>query len=593
MIIFPELCISGYMVGDLWQRSDFVNDCSAKNGVIARASKNTTIIWGNVAIDKKKKNKDGTIRKYNAAFVAQNGKLKKDFTTCKTYLPDYHEFYDNRHFSSLQDFAREQKKDLSDLLKPHSIKIDNQTIKIGITLCEDLWWQNYGINIADQLKKNDAAIIVSLSCSPWHAGKTKERDKIFRAVAKDTGLPLIVCNATGVQDIGKTVITFDGGSAVYNKKAEVIAQASQFEEEVLHQNINKFVTLSGVEGRQISIGHSSSLDPPRRTRDDTLTTTNTSQTYHSLIFTLQTFLKRIGKQKVVIGLSGGIDSAVTAALCAAAIGPQNVYAINLATKYNSKKTISAAKKCAASLGINYSELNIDPLVKQQITLIESTVFNQKPITNNKSPLPNPKIILKTIDQENVQSRTRGSAILSALAGNLNAVVICCGNKTELAFGYTTLYGDLVGATAPLGDLLKTDIYKLGKFINVQSKKEIVPKEIFDLPPSAELSPNHNINQGKGDPFWYPYHDQLVRYFVEERLSPDQILKWYKDKSLAKRCKLDEPELKKYFPTLKDFQKDLEHKWSLLNKNVFKRFQAPPVIKVRPRCFGFDLQEAQL
>ncbi|HEY4788482.1 MAG TPA: NAD(+) synthase, partial [Bacteroidales bacterium] len=191
-----------------------------------------------------------------------------------------------------------------------------------------------------------------------------------------------------------------------------------------------------------------------------------------------------------------------------------------------------------------------------------------------------------------QARDRGSRILTGVASALGAVFVNNGNKTETAFGYATLYGDVNGAMAPIADLYKMEVYDLARYINQLKKKEIIPATIFSIPASAELSADQNVDEGKGDPIYYPYHDKLVRAFVEFRLDPEDLLNFYAENKLGVTIHCDQPLIDRYFTGASAFIADLEHKWKLYKLSYFKRIQAPPIIAVSKRSFGFDLREAQ-
>jgi len=201
--------------------------------------------------------------------------------------------------------------------------------------------------------------------------------------------------------------------------------------------------------------------------------------------------------------------------------------------------------------------------------------------------------LKSVDRENIQSRDRGSRVLAGIASALDAVFINNGNKSEVATGYTTLYGDVSGAIAPIADLYKTQVYDLCRYINFVEEKQIFPDEIFEIPASAELSDEQNIEAGEGDPFAYQYHDKLLRAFIEWRLDPEDILAYYTEGRLPETLGFDDDFLTKYFENDRVFVEDLERIWRLYKINFFKRIQAPPIIAVSKRAFGFDLRESQM
>ena len=566
LVIFSEMVVPGYMIGDAFEREAFLRDCEAYNADIAAASSGLTVIWGNVLVDRTKRNRDGTVRKYNAAFAARDGKLLPSVVAIKTHLPTYRQFHDRRHFTSLQDLADEEGIPLSEKLLVHELVLGNATHRVGLMLCEDMWWEDYGVNIAAMLRDNGASFLVNLSASPWGAGKAAKRDRVVRSLFSDgEGIPLIYVNNVGFQDIGKTMFAFDGRTAIYDSGGNIVVQAPAHESTVIEVSFDPHATTS--TGSRINMND----DGPREIRA-------------ALVYAIRQFMANIPLQNVLIGLSGGIDSSVTAALFVEAIGAARVFGINMPTRFNSERTRTSAERLARNLGIAYAVAPIE----ESFDHVRSTL---NAIRFTGASGAETVIHLTPFDEENVQARIRGSEVLAGVAAVLKAVISCNSNKTEMAFGYATLYGDLIGAIAPLGDLLKGQVYALGREINAE--REVISPEIFDTVPSAELSADQDVDEGKGDPFWYDYHDQLVRHFVEYLREPEDVLSWYLDGSLEQRFRLDEGAVARTFRTAEAFIADLEAKWRLLHQNVFKRYQAPPVVKVSTRAFGFDYHESQV
>ena len=565
LVVFSEMVVPGYMIGDAFEREAFLRDCEAYNADIAAASSGLTVIWGNVLVDRAKRNRDGTVRKYNAAFAARDGKLLPSVVAIKTHLPTYRQFHDRRHFTSLQDLADEEGVPLSEKLLVHELVLGNATHRVGLMLCEDMWWEDYGVNIAAMLRDNGASFLVNLSASPWGAGKAAKRDRVVRSLFADgDGIPLIYVNNVGFQDIGKTMFAFDGRTAIYDGNGNVVVQAPAHESTVIEVSFDPHATPTGARIK-------ANDDGPREIRA-------------ALVYAIRQFMANIPLQNVLIGLSGGIDSSVTAALFVEAIGAERVFGINMPTRFNSALTRTSAERLARNLGIAYAVAPIEESFDHARATLNAIRFT--------APTGAETVVrLTSFDEENVQARIRGSGVLAGVAAVLKAVISCNSNKTEMAFGYATLYGDLIGAIAPLGDLLKEQVYALGREINAE--RELIPQEIFETVPSAELSADQDVDEGKGDPFWYDYHDQLVRHFVEYLREPEDVLSWYLDGSLEQRFRLEEGAIGRTFRTAESFIADLEAKWRLLHQNVFKRYQAPPVVKVSTRAFGFDYHESQV
>jgi NAD+ synthase (glutamine-hydrolysing) len=304
-----------------------------------------------------------------------------------------------------------------------------------------------------------------------------------------------------------------------------------------------------------------------------------------LIFGIQKFFSNFTNKKVVIGLSGGIDSALSAVLLSQALGSENVYAVNMPTRFNSNTTKDAAYALAKNLGINYAVVPIQSSFDNTVEQLESTVFTRLSPKKQQT-----EVKLSGLNKENIQARDRGSRVLAGIASALGAVFVNNGNKTETAFGYATLYGDVNGAFCPIADLYKTEVYELARYIN--EGNSFFPETIFHIPASAELSSEQNVDEGKGDPIIYPYHDKLVRAFVEFRLDPEDILQLLCEGKLEQTLRMEPGALSGYFINVKEFITDLEHKWRLYKLSIFKRIQAPPIIAVSKRAFGFDLRESQ-
>jgi NAD+ synthase (glutamine-hydrolysing) len=583
LVVFPEMAVSGYMLGDKWESRSFVEDLAAYNQEIAAATEGITAIWGNLDLDHSKINHDGTVRKYNAALVAQNGQLLPP-KVYKTNLPTYRQFHDARHFTSAAELAREQHQTLADLIAPVEIQLHDTRIKLGLLLCEDMWWEDYGpdFNVARILQQKGVDLLINLSCSPWGLNKNNKRHRVVKNLLPEDQQrpPFLYVNNVGMQDIGKTLFHFDGGTTAYDQDGKIIGEC--------RRNLAGTLHLSLQQG-QISIepntDHSSAS--PEIGTPATLENQETpiQEIKQALISSMKKFAVQNRMKRIIIGLSGGIDSAVSAALWSEVIGAENVFAVNMPTRYNSSTTKNIAELIAHNLGVNYSVVPIENDFNNTVKELEEVTFQ------DASGLVR-TIKLSGLNKENIQSRLRGSTVLSGLASALGAYISCNGNKVEFAYGYATLYGDIIGALAPLGDLLKGQVYDLAREINRESSSEIIHEECLTLIASAELSEDQNIDQGKGDPFLYPYHDTLTRHFVEWLHQPEDILKLLlagKFETLG----VSEEQLLKYFGSREKMLTDLEHKWTALHKNVFKRYQAPPIIKVSSRAFGYDFHESQV
>ena len=579
MIIFPELAISGYLIGDMWESESFIRECEELGEEIIKASKDIFVIFGNVAVDRNKKNFDGRVRKYNALFLAKDGKLIKNPYSkipypfiIKTLLPNYKEFEDTRHFFSLKDLifenALEDNFDLKEYFNPVEININGEKINLGLTICEDAWSSNYNLSPMDILnEKTD--LFINISSSPYTLIKDTKRHKMYSDISKKYNKPLIYVNNVGIQNNGKTVYTFDGGSSAYDNNGNIICASNRYEERLYYIEMN----LTKKEfPKAIKINEENEY----------------KLIYDTIIYGIRKFMKSIGINKVVIGVSGGIDSALSSAVYVNAIGKDNVLLVNMPSKFNSNTTKNLAKTLAENLGCAYMVVPIQ----------ESVDFTIKQIETCKIIKDGEESFLKVSSfiAENIQARDRSSRILSGLAASFGGVFTCNANKTETMVGYSTLYGDGAGFFAALADLWKYQIYELAKYINKNIfKKEIIPEGSVNIIPSAELSNAQAVDEGKGDPIKYDYHDYLFKTLMESwnRILPEDILQMYIDGILEEKIGCEKGIIKKYFKNDLEFIEDLEKWWrQYMGMAVSKRIQAPPILAISRRAFGFGNRESQ-
>ncbi|MDD4151862.1 MAG: NAD(+) synthase [Candidatus Gracilibacteria bacterium] len=547
LIIFPEMAVPGYFLGDEWENESFVRECHDMNKEIIESTKDhSSAIWGNILLDENKINANGSFRKYNAAFLAQNGEKKSngvfDGYTIKSLLPNYKQFDDERYFYSLQKLAIDEGKNLKDYLKPFEIVLNGVKRKVGIVICEDMWDENYQIKPIEILKENGSDIIVNISASPFAINKQFVREKILKDKSKN--IDLIYANNVGIQNTGKNIFVFDGESAIFQNGEK--KSGSYFLE-------NK---IFGENGKNLE----------NKEKQEKI-----SQT---LVYGIKEFLSSIKQKKVVIGLSGGLDSAIVATLLVQAIGRENVIAVNMPSKFNSNITKNIARNLASDLGIKYIEFPIQNSV--DITKLEIEKIIGKEISS--------------LNYENIQSRDRGARVLAGIASAQNAVFTCNGNKTEMALGYATLYGDIAGAFAPIGDLYKNQVYELARYLDEKMGGILSP--VIDIIPSAELSEKQNIEEGKGDPFNYKFTDKILYKLIEDRKDLDDILSWFMDGILEEKLNLKGKIVGDYFASNFDFVENLEKIYKLFKINFFKRIQSPPIISLSKRAFGTDFRESQ-
>lgn len=567
IVVFPEMAIPGYLLGDTWEQPTFLRDCESWGHQIAQAADGICVLFGNVAVDWHKRGDDGRLRKYNAFFAAQHGRFVSSDNfpypfRIKTLQPNYREFDDDRHFFSLRKLAQEMGQPVESLLQPISLLIDGKPVRLGCILCEDGWSDDYDVKpIAELQRKGPLDLVINISSSPFTLGKNDKRHRVFSRQAAEADVPLLYVNNVGIQNNGKTIYTFDGCSTVYNRCGAPILHCPPFAEH-----------LACVDTDNLT-------DPMPQTTAAMVDDRGIDSIYACLNYGISRFLEQVGIYNIVIGVSGGIDSAVAAALYADALGPAHVLLVNMPSQFNSRTTISLAQTLAENLGCRYASVPIGDSVSLTIRQMESV------------HLP-----LSGFMKENVQARDRSSRILAAAAAAFGGAFTCNANKSELTVGYCTLYGDEAGCLAATADLWKYQMYELGHFLNERVYgRQVIPAEIFTIVPSAELSFDQDVDAGKGDPLVYPYHDYLFRAFVErwQRATPEDIAAWYAEGSLERNLGCKTGLVGETFASADEFIHDLERWWCLYTgMGVAKRIQAPPVLAVSRRAFGFDHREAQ-
>ena len=623
ILIFPELCLSGYLVGDLWDQVPFVKDCLYYGEELVKATENTnlTIIFGNVGVDESLRNLDGSIRNYNALYVASNGKLVSNASqpypfTIKTLLPCYRYFNEPRYFTTANVVAKERNLSLSDINQPLTISTRQGDFTIAPVICEDSWDTHYPdcptSLMLESAKAKDQHIdlIVNCSSSPYTIHKQEHRHALFRSQAKRYNTPIAYANHVGIQNNGKNICIYDGCSTLYDVNGSVVEEVPAFENTVRPTLLKTTLwqPLSNVNSEQRDTSEDStalqlSLEHNRCDKNDTYHTQDlnhiqdTTPTYvpplfKALQYGIRQFLSQTGIKNIVIGASGGIDSALNAALYSTVLPPENLYLVNMPSRYNSDMTKDLAYQLAQNIGCHYGVFPIEEGVSATIEQLENTSFTKY----------NTFLQLSTLAKENIQARDRSSRILAGIASAVNGAFTCNGNKTEFTVGYATMYGDLAGFLAVTGDVWKTDVYALARYMNeIIFQREVIPQGSIDVVPSAELSDAQDVTQGLGDPLQYEYHDCLFRAFVEgtphtlphQRLTPEEILRAYENGTLEHLLGLPNS-MSHYFTSTEQFINDLERWWKSFNGlAVAKRIQSPPLFLISERAFGTDLSESQL
>ena len=449
IIVFPELCITGYPPQDLLWENGFVEEnLQLVDAVSAQSS--TPLIMGYV------RQENGRI--FNSAALCYNGKLQD--SADKILLPTYDVFDEDRYFTpgktpSIWD-----------------IPLKKRTLRVGIQICEDLWDHEYVCKVSQIQKQNGAEILVNISASPYHEGRLQERSNLINEKVQQTGLPFLYCNLVGAQD----ELIFDGESLAFDAQGKSLGQGRVFEEDIF------LVDLEGSSPRSMYV-------LPRE-----------EKLYTALRLGVTDYFKKTGHTEAVVGLSGGIDSTLVACIAVDALGADFVHGISMPSKFSSDHSLSDAKKLAQNLAIDYRILPIQDAVEG----LEKALY------------PHFLGLKSDVAEENLQARIRGN-LLMALANKFGWMVLSTGNKTELALGYCTLYGDMSGGLAVISDLSKSDVYALSKWINEQSPHRI-PVSCINKLPSAELAPE------QVDPFDYSIVSPLVDAIVEDRKSPAELIK---------------------------------------------------------------------
>ena len=410
---------------------------------------------------------------------------------------------------------------------------------------------------------------IRIDCSPFAVGLSETRLSSLGSDAKRTAKPILFVNAVGTENTGKRIFAFDGCSAAINADGSIAYQFPAFEafSALVDVQANK-VTAETDFG--IALGMPQQLSSIAKIRT-------------ALVYMIRENLKRMGIKRMVIGASGGIDSAVSAALYTEALGSENVFLVNMPTKFNSDTTKNAARDLAENLGTPYMVVPISDMLDSVRESLGKCSF-----VRNDTPMK-----VEGINYENLQARTRSSSVLSTVASILGAGVTCNGNKSEAMVGYCTLYGDTCGVMCALGDLWKTQVYALAHEIN--KDKEIIPRASIEIPASAELSEAMNVDEGKGDPIIYPYHDRLFAYWVERNKSLEDSLELL-GRGATQFCNelgIDEALFRKHFPTDGAASEDMTA-WHRRYRGIAlaKRLQFPPTLTISSHPFGGEYYEAQ-
>ena len=500
LAVFSELAICGYPPADLLEKPRFLARCQSAVEELTAASRDLpTAILAGVALAAGKGSGKPAV---NAAVLIDAGAVLLE--QHKRLLPFYDVFDEQRYFAAAQ--------------QQQVVELDG--LRLAITICEDAWndknfWPRrlYKSDPMLELMRQEPALHINISSSPfWHSKRATRRD-MLAAIAHRDGIPVLMCNQVG----GNDSLIFDGSSLAVNERGEPIGQAASFREDLVILDPFTAVPI-----------------PVPEDQDET------SAAYHALVLGTRDYVRKCGFSKALVALSGGIDSALVAAIARDALGAENVTAIGMPSPYSSLGSIDDSRQLAANLGIRFETIGISGIFAE---------FNRAldPLFSGLSP---------DITEENIQSRARG-ALIMALSNKFRALVLTTGNKSEMAVGYCTLYGDMVGALAVIGDLVKTRVYAVCRWLN--RDRQVIPQAILDKAPSAELRPGQRDTDSLPP---YEVLDPILEAYVERYESVDQIAEAY------------------------GFPFDLVQKVvRLVESSEYKRQQAAPVLKVTSKSFG--------
>jgi NAD+ synthase (glutamine-hydrolysing) len=527
LVLLPELAVTGYPPEDLLLRPGFVRAAESSVEEIAREARGTTVLVGAPHFDRDL---------YNACYVLSGGEVKAIYR--KRFLPNYGVFDEDRYFAPGRDL----------------ILLEHGKTLVGLTVCEDMWQPGPP---ATDLALAGAELLLNISASPFYVGRDREREEMFVTRARDNSCFVAFCNTVGGQD----ELIFDGHSVVIDDEGTILARAPGFEEALLVVDVEP----KEVIGRRLrdvrrrALAREREQIPPVEvihigTRGPSTNgqkvkgsvapfVDDLEQMRLALELGLHDYVDKNGFRDVVVGVSGGIDSAVTAALATEALGAERVHCVSMPSRYSSEATRTDARRLAESLGCSFREIPIAEIVDAfDAGLAESFGGSEPDLT-----------------EENIQARARG-VLLMALSNKFGWMLVATGNKSELSVGYATLYGDMAGGFALLKDVYKTDVFRLARYLNERAGRELIPQSIVDRAPSAELRDNQ-LDEDSLPP--YPKLDEVLEEYVEHDRTLEEL-------------------------SADGFDKDVvERAVSMIDRAEYKRRQAPPGVKLRPKAFGRD------
>jgi NAD+ synthetase len=497
--VFPELAVCGYPPLDLVEKREFREKVIMAGEMIAAVTSKTALLFGSITEDNEENVGTGV---YNSALLCFDGKIQ--FVQNKTLIPNYDVFDEVRYFEPAKEV--------------NVFPFRNE--KLGISICEDIWndadyWKQrrYPVDPIEKLKNEGATILLNISASPYAYGRRKERYGMLSSLTKADNFPLVYVCCAGAQ----TDLIFDGASMCFNARGELCLLGKSFETDYfVFDTEKKYAPVKTIEGAF------------------------EEEVTNALIFGLRDYALKTGFKKALVGLSGGIDSALVTYIAVKAFGRENVHVVMMPSQFSSKGSIKDSEKLIANLGIKADLISIQPVVDKALEMLKP-VFNGMP---------------EDLTEENIQSRTRG-LYLMALSNKFNYLLCTTGNKSEMGVGYATMYGDMCGALGVIADVYKTQVYAIVNYIN--RNEEIIPQNIIDKAPSAELRDNQT-DQDTLPP--YDVLDKILKMYLEESKEFDEI-----------SAEIGEPLLVKKVLKMVDL-------------NEFKRKQAAPALRVSTKAFGY-------
>ncbi|MFW9918867.1 MAG: NAD+ synthase [Candidatus Thorarchaeota archaeon] len=508
IVTFPEMIITGYPPQDLLYEQSFLHLNKTKALSLATHSNGIVLVVGFVDFDE-----HGDL--YNSAAVFQDGVLLR--VIHKTLLPTYDVFDEERYF---------EPGPIDDIYPVRTI-IRGRTINLGIEICEDLWDHDYDIKVTKILCTRGANAIINISSSPFHIGKRFERQELIVEKAKENKVPVMLVNVVGGQD----ELVFDGQSIAVDAEGQIIAIGPQFNEDII---MVEFDDATGV-GTSISL--------PEYSKE--------TEMYNALVLGIRDYFRKTGFKRAVLGLSGGIDSALTACIATDALGPENVIGVSMPSRFSSDHSKSDAEELAKNLGIKYLQVAIQDVVDAYHESLTAPLEELRAHFGIDVAQDDP------VADENIQPRVRGNILMdfSNRLRDLHILVLNTGNKTELALGYCTLYGDMTGGVGVIGDVSKLEVYKLSEYVNRKAGRTIIPVGSLTKKPSAELKHNQY------DPFDFDIVSPMVDEIVEHRKGKQELLDMGYPREIV------------------------EDVYRRVRLAEYKRWQAPPCIRITRKSFG--------